>query len=108
MFAICWFFGHKLKRNRQKQLEVMMNCSDSTSVTEVTQITRFGVWILTARGKELFMPYDHFPWFKGQSKQSVCYVEEPSPEHFYWPDLDVDLSERMIEQPEQCPLVARA
>ena len=81
---------------------------DSTSATEVTQITRFGVWILTARGKELFMPYDDFPWFKDQSKQSVRCVEEPSPGHFYWPDLDIDISERMIEHPEQYPKMARA
>ena len=81
---------------------------DSTSVTEVTQITRFGVWLLTARGKELFMPYDDFPWFKGQSKHSICNVEEPSPSHFYWPDLDVDISEGIIEHPEHYPNLARA
>ena len=46
------------------------------------------------------MPYDQFPWFKGQSRQRVCHIEEPSPGHFYWPDLDVDITEVMIEHPE--------
>ena len=85
-----------------------MRHGDSTSVTEVTQITRFGVWLLTARGKELFMPYDNFPWFQGQSRQNICNLEEPSIGHFYWPDLDADISETMIEHPEQYPKVARA
>ena len=35
----------------------------STSAVEVTNISSHGVWILT-KGKELFMPYEEFPWFK--------------------------------------------
>ncbi|MDG0979430.1 MAG: hypothetical protein P8O79_06845 [Halieaceae bacterium] len=54
------------------------------------------------------MPYDQFPWFKGQSRQRVCHIEEASPGHFYWPDLDVDITEVMIEHPEQFPEIARA
>ncbi|WP_394707314.1 DUF2442 domain-containing protein [uncultured Desulfobacter sp.] len=30
-------------------------------------------------------------------------VEEPSPGHFYWPDLDVDLGVESIEHPERFP-----
>jgi hypothetical protein len=31
-------------------------------------------------------------------------VEEPSVGHFYWPDLDVDLTAEIIEDPERFPL----
>jgi len=34
-------------------------------------------------------------------------VEEPSPGHFYWPDLDVDLGIESIEHPERFPLVSK-
>jgi hypothetical protein len=30
-------------------------------------------------------------------------VEEPSVGHFYWPDIDVDLSEKIIENPSHYP-----
>ena len=32
---------------------------------------------------------------------------EVSPGHFYWPDLDIDLTEEIIEHPERFPLVAK-
>lgn len=48
------------------------------------------------------MPYDDFPWFRGQPKV-ILSVQEPSPGHFYWPDIDVDLSEDIIEHPERFP-----
>jgi hypothetical protein len=33
-------------------------------------------------------------------------VEELMSGHFYWPDLDVDLTAEMIEHPERFPLKA--
>ena len=32
---------------------------------------------------------------------------EESPGHFYWPDIDVDLTEDIIEHPERFPLTAK-
>jgi len=40
--------------------------------------------------------------------KSILHVEEPSPGHFYWPDIDVDLTTEIIEHPEQFPVKARA
>ena len=34
-------------------------------------------------------------------------VEQPSPDHFYWPDLDVDLGLETIEHPEKFPLKSK-
>jgi len=33
---------------------------------------------------------------------------EPFPNHFYWPDLDVDLSKEIIKNPERFPLKVKA
>lgn len=78
---------------------------ESTSV-EITNISVHGVWLL-AHGRELFMPYPDFPWFKDQPVSRIFNVEEPSPGHFYWPDLDVDLTEDRIEHPERFPNIAK-
>ncbi|MCY3826015.1 MAG: DUF2442 domain-containing protein [Candidatus Dadabacteria bacterium] len=79
----------------------------SISAVEVTNISTHGVWLL-AHGKELFMSYDDFPWFRDQSIKSIINVEEPSPGHFYWPDIDVDVTEEIIENPEKFPLKAKS
>ena len=79
---------------------------NSTSAVEVTNISSHGVWLLS-HGKELFLSYEDFPWFKEQPVGAIINVEEPSAGHFYWPDVDVDLTEEMIEHPECFPLIAK-
>ncbi len=74
-----------------------------TSKTEVTHVSPHGIWLLSSSGKELFMPYDEFPWFKDQPVKVIYNVEEQSAGHFYWPDIDVDLSEKIIENPGHYP-----
>jgi len=61
-----------------------------------------------ARDKELFLPYEDFPWFKDQPVKVILNVQEPSTGHFFWPDIDVDLTEEMIEHPERFPLRAQS
>ena len=72
------------------------------SAVEVTHISSHGVWLL-AGDRALFMPYAEFPWFKDQPVKALIHVEEPSPGHFYWPDIDVDLTVDSIEHPERFP-----
>jgi hypothetical protein len=74
----------------------------STSV-EVTNISGHGVWLLAGE-QELFMSYEDFPWFKEASVAKVLNVEEPKPGHYYWPELDVDLTAEIIAHPERFPL----
>jgi len=78
----------------------------STSEPEVTHISAHGVWLLS-HGRELFLCYDEFPWFREQPVRVILNVEEPRPGHFRWPDIDVDLTEEMIEHPERFPNKAR-
>jgi len=76
-----------------------------TSEVEVTNISTHGIWLLV-RDKELFMSYEDFPWFKDQPVKSILNVKEQSPGHFYWPEIDVDLTAEMIEHPGRFPLKA--
>lgn len=78
---------------------------NSTLAAEITNISVHGIWLL-AHGKELFMSYEDFPWFKNQTIESIIKVEEQGLNHFYWPEIDVDLSLESIEHPERFPLKA--
>jgi len=77
-----------------------------TLKVEVTNISSHGIWLLTG-DRELFISYDQFPWFKDVSIGKILNVEEPTPGHFYWPELDVDLGVESIEHPERFPLKAK-
>lgn len=79
---------------------------NDTSACEVTHISSHGIWLL-ANNEELFMPYEDFPWFKRQSIEAVLNVEEPSPDHYYWPAIDVDLTKEIIKNPDRFPLKAK-
>ncbi len=70
---------------------------------EITNISSHGLWLFT-ENQEFFMPYEDFPWFKEATIREILNVEQPSPGHFYWPDLDVDLSIKMIQNPQYFPL----
>ena len=77
------------------------------ALVEVTHISGNGVWMLVG-DKEMFMSYDDFPWFKDAPVGKILNVEEPFPGHFYWPDLDIDLTNEIIEHPERFPLKAKS
>lgn len=79
----------------------------STSHIEVTNISLHGFWILV-EGRELFLPFDDFPWFKGATVEAILTVELSEPQHLHWPLLDVDLTLESIEHPERFPLKAAA
>lgn len=76
-----------------------------TSKPEVTNISANGVWMLIDE-RELFLPFDQFPWFKEAAIGSILDVKRVSKDHLYWPILDVDLSIGSIERPEDYPLVS--
>jgi hypothetical protein len=74
-----------------------------TSEVEVTNISRHGFWLYLG-GRELFVSFGDFPWFADAPVGKITQVEWPSEDHLYWPALDVDLSVRSIEHPEDFPL----
>ncbi|WP_417909578.1 DUF2442 domain-containing protein [Candidatus Electronema sp. PJ] len=78
-----------------------------TFTPEITHVSSHGVWLLTS-DQELFMSYDEFPWFKEATLNKILKMQEVSPGHFYWPDLDVDLSLENIRHPGRFPLKAHS
>ena len=74
-----------------------------TSPVEVTNVSPHGFWLLI-NGRELFAPFEEFPWFKNATIHQICDVMLPSPHHLYWPELDIDLAVESIENPEKYPL----
>ena len=77
-----------------------------TSPVEVVQLTPHGVW-LAYHDEEFFLDHDQFPWFQHATAAQVFNIQEISPQHFYWPDIDVDLDLERIKHPHRFPLVAR-
>jgi hypothetical protein len=77
-----------------------------TSAVEVTNVSRNGLWLLVG-DEELFLSYEDFPWFEEAAIGKVAHVTEPTPGHFYWPDLDIDIGLETIRHPERFPLKAK-
>jgi len=78
----------------------------NTSGPEITSISEHGFWILY-KGKEYFLPFKQFPWFKNANVQQISEVQLWHNKHLYWPSLDVDLSFNIIEHPEKYNLIAQ-
>jgi hypothetical protein len=78
----------------------------TTSAVEVTNIDAHGFWLL-ARGKEYFLPYEEFPWFRDARVRDILNVTLGPADHLHWPDLDVDLCLEALEHPESFPLTDR-
>jgi hypothetical protein len=78
----------------------------SISAVEVTNVSHHGFWLLL-EGRELFLAFDQFPWFRDVSIRQLLKVELLNPHHLYWPELDIDLAMESIEHPERYPLVSR-
>lgn len=80
------------------------NIGQDTSEIEVVNISKHGFW-LYVRGKELFLAFEDFPWFKDASISSILNVKLLHHQHLHWPDLDIDLELDSIEFPGKYPLI---
>lgn len=78
----------------------------STSKPEVINISEHGFWILIS-GREYFLPFEQFPWFKQTTIEQISNLELQHENHLYWPKLDVDLSLNIIENPEKYKLISK-
>lgn len=74
---------------------------------EVTSISRHGFW-LRLDEREIFLGFEHFPWFHDASVRQIQRVERPSPDRLRWPALDIDLAVASLQHPERFPLVSHA
>lgn len=78
----------------------------STSEIEVSLVSRKGFWLLLDN-EELFVSYLEFPWFNQATIEQITNIERPSPNHLYWPLLDVDLAVESIREPGLFPLISK-
>ncbi len=81
----------------------LLTVGKDTLDVEVSHISTHGVWLLT-ENQEFFLPYDEFPWFQDAKIRDIFAVEQPRRGHFYWRNLDVDLTIEMIKNPHRFPL----
>ena len=79
----------------------------STSAIEVSLVSSRGFWLLLG-DEEVFVPFADFPWFEKATVEQITTVEWPSPDHLYWPLLDVDLAVASIRDPSAFPLISRS
>jgi hypothetical protein len=94
----------KLLRNDKTK---SVRAGNGTSKAEVLNVSPHGFWLFAA-GREYFLGFDEFPWFREASVSQIFKVEFSHGHHLYWPELDVDLDLDRIEHPENFPLLARA
>lgn len=67
-------------------------------------ITWQGIWIHVA-GREYFLDYENFPWFKEATLGQIHELEFSDGFHLRWPRLDVDLHLDILTHLEQYPLI---
>ena len=72
----------------------------------VENITPFGIWVFV-KGKEYFLSYEDYPYFKEQTLSSIQNVQLLHGYHLYWCDLDIDLEVNNLEHPEKYPLKSK-
>jgi hypothetical protein len=58
-------------------------------------------------GREYFLNYEEFPWFKSATIEQVYDFELVHGRHLHWKSLDIDLSIASLEEPSKFPLKAR-
>ncbi|MFP4333812.1 MAG: DUF2442 domain-containing protein [Campylobacterales bacterium] len=73
---------------------------------EVTNISKNGFWIFVD-DRELFLPFDKFPWFKNSTIDEITDIKREGERHLFWEKLDIDLTVEMIQNPDRYPLVAK-
>lgn len=75
----------------------------STSGVEVLSVSAHGIW-LYVKGREYFLPYRDFPWFKKARLSQIHHVQLLRDHHLRWDDLDVDLDLDSLGHIDRYPL----
>ena len=76
--------------------------SGKSILVSVENITPHGIWMYI-KGREYFLDYASFPFFKNQTLKSIHNVRLQHGYHLRWPDLDVDLDIDNLKNPEKYP-----
>lgn len=74
--------------------------------TEVTNISPFGIWILT-NDKEYFISYRDYPVFETATPSQIINLTTDFSGNLHWEELDADIELESLETPEDYPLIYR-
>ena len=77
-----------------------------TSDVEVTNVSKHGFWLLMD-GRERFLAFELFPWFRSATIGQLLNVTLAGPGHLHWPSLDLDIAVESIDHPEKYPLLSK-
>ncbi len=75
----------------EHQDEIRSRWRDHFGSAEVTQIDKYGIWLLIA-DKESFLPFENFPAFREASVGAIHNVELLTNNRLHWPDLNLEIS----------------
>ena len=89
----------KLKKNGTDTLEALPDI-------QVQGISPNGFWMLI-KGREYFLDFISYPWFKEASVDQIFNVTLLSDSHLLWNELDIDLDTSILESPEKYPLISQ-
>jgi hypothetical protein len=76
----------------------------STLKIEVENISKHGFWLFI-NGKEYFLAFSDYPWFKNARINEILDVKLLHGTHLYWEKLDIDLELESLDNPAKYPLV---
>ena len=71
---------------------------------EILNVSGQGIWIFV-KGREYFLPYEKFPWFKKATVVDICKVKILHGYHLCWASLDIDLELSSLKSLKNYPLV---
>ena len=74
--------------------------------TEVTNISPFGIWILT-NDKEFFISYKDYPVFETATVKQIADVTTDIAGNLHCEELDADIELESLENPDNYPLIYR-
>jgi len=75
----------------------------NTSKVEILNVSPHGVW-LYVQGKEYFLSYAEFPWFKDARLSEIEHVNLMHQRYLRWEELDVDLALDSLGHLDRYPL----
>ena len=84
----------------------VIEVAQNWGLSEVTNISPTGFWLLMD-DREVFVSFEHFPWFADATVRQIVNVTRPAKHHLHWPSMDVDLAVDSLDSPERFPMVSR-
>lgn len=82
----------------------LKNHGKSTSgFVEIQNISNKGIWIFI-NDREFFLPFTEFPWFLKATISQIYAVKLLHNKYLQWPELDVDLEVKSLNNLTAYPL----